>query len=360
MTKILIVEDENPLAEEFADWLQFEDYEVLLAHDGKAGLEIALRELPDLIISDIMMPIMSGTQLLYALRAHEVSKMTPFIFLTALSEREHVRNGMILGADDYVSKPVRREELLKAIETRLKRYADTEEYASKSLSSLRHNIISHLPHELRTPLNSIIGFGSLLSDLAEGLSSEEVSEMGKAILQGGTRLHRLIENYLLFIQIDLQTGLEAGSIEAERLEAVCFDAAFALALNYNRKNELKLQIQPASITISEVFLRKVLHEIIDNAFRFSESPAQVGIQGEIIDDNTYQIVVHDSGIGINPAYIKKIGAFMQFDRDKNEQQGSGLGLVICQRMLEIAGGSLDVKSEIGQWTKVILKIPLLK
>jgi len=360
MTKILIVEDEKPLAEEFADWLQFEGYEVLLAHDGKEGLDMALRELPDLIISDIMMPLMTGTKLLYALRAQEVSKMTPFIFLTALSEREHVRNGMMLGADDYVSKPVRREELLKAIETRLKRYADAEEYASKSLTSLRHNIITHLPHELRTPLNSIIGFGSLLSEAAETFEPQEIAEMGEAILKGGTRLHRLIENYLLYIQLDLRAGIEAGITPAEKLEAVCFDAAFALAKNYNRQNDLSIEIEAAPLSVAEYFLRKLIHEIVDNAFRFSKSSTQVNVRGEKKDEGIYQIIIQDHGIGMNTSDLKKVGAFMQFERKKNEQQGVGLGLAIANRILEISGGSLQIKSEKQHWTKVIISLPLTK
>lgn len=360
MKKILIVEDEKPLAEEFADWLQFEGYEVLLANNGQTGLDIALRKLPDLIISDIMMPVMSGTKLLYALRAKEESRITPFIFLTALSEREHVRNGMMLGADDYVSKPVMRQELLKAIEARFKRAADMEEHTENSLTNLRHNIIMHLPHELRTPLNSIIGFGSILSDSANTFDPEEVAEMGEAILQGGTRLHRLVENYLLYIQLDLRAGIEAGITPAEMLEAVCFDAAFALAKNYNRQNDLLFQIAPASVSIAEYFLRKLLREVVDNAFRFSKSSTQVNIRGEIKDESTYQLIIEDQGIGMNPGDIKKFGAFMQFEREKNEQQGVGLGLAIAHRILEIAGGSLQIKSEKEQWTKVIISLPLAK
>ena len=357
MKKILIVEDEKALAEEFADWLQFEGYEVIRAYDGKQGLDLALAELPDLILSDIMMPKLSGTQLLYALRAQEVSKMTPFVFLSALSERDHVRNGMILGADDYVSKPVRREELLDTVKCRLERAQETEQYASKSLNELRHNIITHLPHELRTPLNSVIGFGSLLSEMAESFSSKEVSEMGEAILKGGTRLHRLIENYLLYIQIELQHKVVQGQLEAEKLEAVCFDAAFSVAKKYGRENDLSVSVEPCGIGMSDEILRKAITELTDNAFRFSKNNSKIIITGLARPNSFYELTVKDHGIGMYTDDIKRIGAFMQFDRERNEQQGSGLGLVLVQRMVALAGGSMEIKSKKDQWTKVKIQIP---
>lgn len=110
--KILLVEDEAFLSHEIAEALQYENYLVLTAEDGRQGLEIARREMPDLIISDIMMPNLDGYGFLMALREDTVTARIPFIFLTAKSEYADMRKGMAFGADDYLVKPFDILELL--------------------------------------------------------------------------------------------------------------------------------------------------------------------------------------------------------------------------------------------------------
>src|SRR5689334_13856266 len=119
MTKILIIEDEQILREEVTKWLQLEDYETFNAPDGLAGISEALAHKPDLIICDITMPLLDGHGVLLELRANPVTVDTPFIFVTARAAYEDVRQGMDLGADDYIIKPFGRVELLQAVRTRL-------------------------------------------------------------------------------------------------------------------------------------------------------------------------------------------------------------------------------------------------
>lgn len=121
MTTILLIEDHMPLRENLREMLALEGYRVLAAENGRAGLELAARELPDLILCDIMMPGMDGHAVLQRLRATTATKAVPFIFLTAKGTAPDVREGMNLGADDYLPKPVSRNDLLKAVRTRLER-----------------------------------------------------------------------------------------------------------------------------------------------------------------------------------------------------------------------------------------------
>ena len=125
MIRILIIEDELILKEEIATILKFEGFDVLQTDNGKDGLEIAQNQLPDLILCDIMMPEMSGTDVLKNLMASEETKHIPFIFITALSERTDIRTGMELGADDYLVKPFSVSELLGSIKTRIEK-AETQ------------------------------------------------------------------------------------------------------------------------------------------------------------------------------------------------------------------------------------------
>lgn len=114
--KILIIEDQATMRRNVALMLQLEGYNALTAANGVEGLETARREHPDLILCDVMMPEMDGHDCLRALREDESLRHTPFIFLTAKGDRNDVREGLGLGADAYLTKPVVREDLLSAVD----------------------------------------------------------------------------------------------------------------------------------------------------------------------------------------------------------------------------------------------------
>lgn len=119
MKKILLIEDNPDIRENTAEILSLAQYTVFTAENGKDGVQLALKELPDLIICDIMMPVLDGYGVLHLLSKNETTAGIPFIFLTAKADREDVRKGMSMGADDYLTKPFNDQELLSAIETRL-------------------------------------------------------------------------------------------------------------------------------------------------------------------------------------------------------------------------------------------------
>jgi DNA-binding response OmpR family regulator len=121
MKKILLIEDNNEMRENTAEILELADYKVITAKNGKIGVELAQSELPNLIICDIMMPVLDGYGVLELLSKNSETASIPFIFLTAKSERRDLRKGMELGADDYLTKPFDDVELLKAVESRLKK-----------------------------------------------------------------------------------------------------------------------------------------------------------------------------------------------------------------------------------------------
>ncbi|MEO6893925.1 MAG: response regulator [Ginsengibacter sp.] len=121
MIKILLVEDNNDIRENTGEILEMANYHVATAANGKEGYEMAVKEQPDLIVCDIMMPVLDGYGLLHLINKNENLKSTPFIFLTAKTERSDFRKGMEMGADDYITKPFTDIELLNAIESRLEK-----------------------------------------------------------------------------------------------------------------------------------------------------------------------------------------------------------------------------------------------
>ena len=136
MKKILLIEDNKEMRENTAEILELANYEVITAPNGKAGVEKAANEIPDLIICDIMMPDLDGYGVLYLLGKNQATAGIPFIFLTAKAEKADLRNGMSMGADDYLTKPFEEMELLNAIETRLKKSALFKKEFSKNVEGL--------------------------------------------------------------------------------------------------------------------------------------------------------------------------------------------------------------------------------
>jgi CRP/FNR family transcriptional regulator, cyclic AMP receptor protein len=121
MKKILLIEDNEDIRNNTAEILELSNYKVVVAENGKIGVEKAIEHSPDLIICDIMMPVLDGYGVLHAVHKNDTIKNTPFIFLTALTERSDFRKGMELGADDYITKPFSGTELLNAVDSRLKK-----------------------------------------------------------------------------------------------------------------------------------------------------------------------------------------------------------------------------------------------
>jgi DNA-binding response OmpR family regulator len=138
MKKILLIEDNDDIRNNTAEILELSSYKVMTAENGKAGVEKAIEHKPDLIICDIMMPVLDGYGVLHAVHRNEDIKNTPFIFLTAKSERTDFRKGMELGADDYITKPFDGTELLNAVDSRLKKLDLLKESLSPGLEGLQN------------------------------------------------------------------------------------------------------------------------------------------------------------------------------------------------------------------------------
>src|SRR5947199_7396255 len=203
MKTILVIDDEEWLREMVHLALQQKGFDVVEAENGAKGIDLARKELPDLILCDVNMEKMDGYRTLSSLRNEPSTASIPFILMTGLADNAGMRHGMELGADDYLPKPFTIEGLYAAVEARLKKTQALRDDAEKKLADLRDNISMMLPHELRTPLNGILAYGEILSAEAATLPTTEVAEMGQVIHESGRRLERLIENFLIYAQLEL-------------------------------------------------------------------------------------------------------------------------------------------------------------
>lgn len=153
MTTILLIEDDSVLRENTAELLELSNYKVITASNGKIGVDMAKKHLPDIIVCDIMMPELNGYAALNILSKNKVTKYIPFIFLSAKTEHKDVRMGMNMGADDYITKPFTEDELLSAIESRLAKAAILKDQRIKPNTGIPEED----PNELKT-LNDLKNF----------------------------------------------------------------------------------------------------------------------------------------------------------------------------------------------------------
>ncbi|MBW4573727.1 MAG: response regulator [Aphanothece sp. CMT-3BRIN-NPC111] len=361
MNKILVIEDEQFIRDVILEILEAENFEAISAENGEIGVELAQEIIPDLIICDIMMPKLDGYGVLNELRQYPVTATIPFIFLTAKADKADWRQGMDLGADDYLTKPFSNEELLGAIASRLEKQEAIGKSTEKKLDTLRQSLALSLPHELLRPLNDISDFSKELWEKSDVLEPFALREIAEHIQADSELLHRLIHNFLLYAELEI-AATDPQKLKALRSrkiissQAVITDTALQKSKQYGREADLHLELQEASVQMSQADLQKIVEEIIDNAFKFSDAGTPVRVSS-ILEQNIFTIQVMDNGRGMTTEQIASLGAYIQFERRLYEQQGSGLGLSIIKRVAEVYGGEMVVESIPKQQTIVQVILP---
>lgn len=354
--KVLVIDDTADIRMIISETLTLFGFEVVTAEDGLSGVAMAEEHHPDLVICDINMPNLDGYGTLKTMRERESTAGIPFIFLSGATEKSDVRRGMELGADDYLTKPFTHKELMAAVNARLEKQAELQRQSEKRLNELRGNITLALPHELRTPLNGIMGLAQIMMEDYANMPPDEVLESSRFIYDAALRLHRLIENFLVYSQIELM-GSESKVIDVTSavkpvvVQELVPEVAHRIAARHRREGDLLLKVDPAALLVPAENLTKIVEELADNAFKFSEPGKSVLITAET-HGHECLLSFTDKGRGMTAEHVSRIGPHMQFERGKFEQQGAGLGLVIAKRMTELLGGQFRVDSKVGQGTTV--------
>ncbi len=362
MTVILVIEDDLPVRTTIIDVLKNEAFDVLGARNGIEGLHIAREHAPDLIISDVIMPGLDGYGVVRELRKDPKTSTIPIILLTARADRNDQRQGMEYGADDYVTKPFTINELMNAVGAQLKKRTAIVQKYETTLRLLRKNITYALPHELKTPLTGILGYAHMLLMDHENAEPSEIKDYAGWIVKSGERLQRLIENYLVYAQIELITS-DPKQVEALRnhiiknVDDVIREEATSAAEDHQRKADLRLELCNVALQISAQDLRKIVTEMVQNAFKFSTAGTPVKVVTRR-DEHVFHLIIHDQGHGMTADQIQNMGAYMQFERKLYEQQGLGLGFSIAKSLVQLHSGQVSVTSTPGVETTVQITFPI--
>ncbi|MCF3648620.1 hybrid sensor histidine kinase/response regulator [Synoicihabitans lomoniglobus] len=358
---ILYVDDNDLLREQVTIALEMHDYRVVTATDGREGLEKALRHRPQLVLSDLLMPVMDGLEMLRELRQTEFGREVPFIFLTSRSALPEVREGMESGADDYLPKPFDVAELLRAVRARM----DRVKAQRTALVKEQERMLVTLPHEMRTPLNAVMGVAQLLREELEPGTPvpDDTPSMIDMIIKGGERLERLTVKLMLHIQLDmLKTAGPEG--RARFLRGDPIDPQVSLeklvkrrAALHDRAQDLQIITCDGRIQAPGQVWEPIVGEVVDNASRFSAPGTPIRVELSSRNDSEIELLIADAGIGMTAEQIAEIAPFRQFHRPADEQQGMGLGLSNATQLTELSGGSIDISSPATGGLEVRIRLP---
>ena len=341
MKKILIIEDEDRIRENISDALTLTGYKIYTAENGLEGVHLSKQINPDLILCDIMMPVLDGYGVLKAIKNDEKSTLIPFIFISAKSNYEDIRTGMNLGADDYLIKPFLLEDLLKMVEAKLVAAEKKQKtYFEKQQQLIEQYGLIQM-HELNTPMNGILTSVSLLQDLDLKLTPSESAELLQIINISGKRLHRSISNLFFYEQI--KNGKYTFYSETIRETSIQI-AIENIAKNYNRSTDFIILIDKHSIEFDRKLLMALLTELIDNAFKFTRTNDQVLFSYLRTAKGTEIRVQHYNRNKFELIEFENSQPFNQFKKEIYEQAGIGLGLSIIKLICKQYG--MNFKYEI--------------
>ena len=351
MIKILLIDDEKQLRSNVSEMLTLEGYEVITANDGLEGLAKAINEYPDLILCDLMMPRIDGYSVLNELRKTNLSE-TPFIFLSAKSDRADVRKGMDLGAEDYLIKPFSRLELLQSLEARLSKRKHTDDIIKSRSADDRMRVISYFnSHDIRTFLNIIIGMSSVLSSTIE--QNEDSEKIVKYILNSGWNIVRYINNvyYNELLNLDennIALGISNLSSAKKSIEDICKK----LCQEYGRDEDINLTLENIEIPIEEKTFLYLIEELIYNAIKFNEKGCKIEIN-MFEQEGSSVIKIKDFGQGFILTSMDEIQPIRKFSSQK-ELPGLGLGLSNVKRIIEKLHGLFSVETKPNEGTAITI------
>jgi two-component system sensor histidine kinase/response regulator len=359
MSMVLVIDDDEDVRSTIASMLEIGGFEVTTARDGIEALTRLQSSNPDVVLSDVNMPGMDGYRLVDEIRKTTKGVSLPIVLMTGRPDFDGMRQGMDRGADDYLPKPFSAAELQGVVRRHLQKKESLEKDSHRRMETLRSQISLMLPHELLTPLNGILGIADMLVENA--VEPDELAQYGRMLRKSGERLHHLVQNFLVYAQIEMLAADPERLSELRKnpgagLAVTLSTVAKSKAVAWERPGDLHLELHECDVAVGEEHLKMIVSELIDNAFKFSAAGSQVRCASRPAGAMV-EVEVSDRGRGMTVEHVAGVGAYMQFERRFYEQQGAGLGLIIARRLAELHGGKFSIESEQGTGTTVKLLLP---
>jgi two-component system, sensor histidine kinase and response regulator len=360
--KILVIEDEKDVRLNIIEILNSGGFDALNADNGKTGIKLAKEGAPDLIICDIKMSDFDGYNVLTELRQDPITATIPFIFLTAKAAKADIRQGMNLGADDYLTKPFRRFELLDTITARLKKHSALVQIQQKvqelqEITIRKNDLVSTITHDLRAPLATIKVALQLMETVPE--NRQQYLEIAAAACDQGDHL---IQNLLDLYQLETDENpvvlQPLDLLETLRKITDLFEVR-----TRDCRQIFRVDI-PSTLPVlvsDAVSLQRIFIELLNNACKYTPNHSEIVFQvRESFHPDLQQTIVfmlaNQSEISAKdlPRIFDKF--YRVTSNDRWQQSGTGLGLTLVKKLVEQIKGTIQVDSAQG-WTTFRVDLP---
>jgi K+-sensing histidine kinase KdpD len=372
MPKILIVDDDDRNVRLMESILRANNYDVVKAYDGEQALQVIASEKPDLVLLDAMMPKMNGFEVCLRVKKAVATRLLPVIMVTALNALEDKVQALEIGADDFLSKPINRLELLakmravlrvKNLHDQVEKNKAEIENKNQELLQLEHlkdSLILMIVHDLKNPLTGIMGNIELL--LRKGAHADE--EKRKSLLLK----MRDSSNHLLSMIMDL---LDISKIEENKMELkwTRFDLSEVISESLRElRGVTEVEEKPLvysgegerfEVEADRNMVFRIIANLLTNALKYSPRGSEIRIETSR-QEGQVQVAVIDRGEGIPGEYHEKIfQKFAQVDVKKGGHKADrGLGLTFCKMVVEAHGGRIWVKSSPGAGSQFFFTLPV--
>ncbi|MCP4603495.1 MAG: hybrid sensor histidine kinase/response regulator, partial [Proteobacteria bacterium] len=358
---VLLVEDNEEMLD-FMAGLLGRHHTVLTAANGREGLETARLKLPDVIVSDIMMPHMNGYEMCQKLKQDPMTRNISVILVTARHGPEAAVQGFSVGADDYVVKPFSSQELVARVGAQTRIRALTTSLIRAEKQTIIGTMSAGIAHEVLNPINAVInGIAPLRGILAEVLSErnhpkqrEASIALLEAIETSGRRIHEVVNALLAFAR----PSENALKLKEAQLSKGVESALTILKFKMKKNTQVHCEYNwdEPILCYPELLNQAVINLIINAIDALPERGGNVWISTEMVD-NTVEIRVKDDGPGIPSEYRERI--FTPFYTTKPPGLGTGLGLAITQEIVSLHRGEITLLTESDPGTEFIISIPLI-
>lgn len=355
---ILIVDDNIKNLQLTATILKDDGYIISLAQNAKDALTQLNQLIPDLILLDIMMPVMDGFELCRIIKQNEKLGEVPVIFLTAKNQTEDLADGFKAGGVDYITKPFIREELLIRVKNHIELSASRKKILE--MNKTRDKLYSIIAHDIRSPFSSItLAINTIASGYLKA-GSDDFIEIMKHLEHTTNETSMLLDNLLAWTKRQSETiplspqMLSIYPLIMECVQLLQGNADF-------KKISVNVKISDEIIAFcDEISMYAVFRNLIFNAIKFTPENGIIDISASINSDFV-QVSVKDTGIGISEEIIRKI--FIKNEHyttpGTNREQGSGLGLYIIKDFVEKNRGRIEVISTPTSGTEILIFLPLM-
>jgi len=358
---ILVVEDDEISRTLISDWLSAYGHQVTQVPDGFEALAAVEKEMPDVILLDVMMPGMDGFTVCERLKANPASAAVPVLLLTALDERQDRLRGIRAGANDFLTKPLDLPDVLLRVRNAVRLTHLHNEVVEKfhiicHEQRMRESLLHMIVHDLRTPLAGLDGFLQLLQMSAGAKLDERPAHYLKQALHATNKLAYQID--LLLDIHRLEQGKMPVNVAPHDVAQLVQNAIEPLRPIFgNRRFQLDLPGQPLNAAADSGLLSRVLVNILGNAVAFT-SPTEGEIHVRVVTmEDHVRIEVADNGPGIDPAVQEAI--FEKFFQvgEHVRSRSSGLGLAFCKLAMDAQHGRIGVTSQPGSGSRFWFEVP---